>query len=52
MKGTKGDDNMSSTAHSAESRLLHGEGDLFNLGLLTEGWSWRGGGEKLSVDSD
>ena len=52
MSGTKGDNDMSSCARSAGSRLLCGEGDLFDRGLLTGGWSRRGGGEKLFVDFD
>ena len=52
MAGTNGDDDMSSNARNAESRLPHGEGDLINQGLLIGGWSQRGGGEKLYVDSD
>ena len=38
MAGTKGNDNMSSNARSAGSRLLRVEGDLFDQGLLTGGW--------------
>ena len=52
MAGTKGDDDMSSNECNAGSRLLHEKGDLFDQGLLTEGWSRWGGWEKLSVDSD
>ena len=43
---------MSSSAHSVRSRLLRGERDLFEQDLLTRGWSRRGGGEKLSMDSN
>ena len=43
---------MSSSVSSVGSRLLRGEGDLFDWGLLTGGWSWWGGGEKLFVDSN
>ena len=47
-----GEDDMSSHARYAGSRPLCGEGNLIERGLLTRGWSRRGGGEKLSVDSD
>ena len=50
--GANGDDDMSSYARSAGSRLLCGEGDLFDRGLLTGGWSRWGGGEKLFEDFD
>ena len=36
---------------SAESRLLHGEGDLIDQGLLVGGWSRRSGGEKMFGNS-
>ena len=49
MARTNEDDEMLS---NAGSRLLRGEGDLIDQGLLREVWSHRGGGEKLSVDSD
>ena len=42
---------MTSSALSAWSGLLHGEGDLFDQ-LLIRGWSRRDGEKKLSVDSD
>ena len=48
----KGDDDMSSREHNTGSRLLRGEGDIFDQGLLTGGWSRQGDGEKLSVDSN
>ena len=38
MAGIKGDDDMSSSAHNAGSRLLRGEEDLFNWGLVSMGW--------------
>ena len=37
MVGKNGDDDMSSNAHNAGSRLLYGEGDLFDWGLLIGG---------------
>ena len=52
MLGTNGDDDMSSSAHSAGSRLLLGKGDLTKWVLLEGGWSWQSGGEKLSMDSN
>ena len=52
MVGITGDDDMSSSERNAGFRLLRGEGDLFNRGLLTKGWLRQGGDEKLSVDSD
>ena len=41
---------MLSNACNAGSRLLHGEEDLINQGLLIGGSSWQGGGEKLSME--
>ena len=49
MAGTKGDDDMSFKARNVGSRPLNGERDLINEGLLAEGWSRRGGGERLFV---
>ena len=43
---------MSSNAYNTKSRLLRGEGDLINRGLLIRGWSRQGGREKLFVDLD
>ena len=51
MARIKGDDDMSSSVRSSGSKLLYGEGDLFDQGLLIGGWSWWSEGEKLSVDS-
>ena len=52
MARTNGDDDLSSSACSAGSRLLRGEGDLTDWGLLLGGWSWWSRGEKLHVGSD
>ena len=41
---------MSSNARNARSRPLRGDRNLIDRGLLTRGWSQRGGREKLSVD--
>ena len=43
---------MSSSVSSVGSRLLRGEGDLLDWGLLTGCWSWLGGSDKLFVDSN
>ena len=42
--GTIGKDDILSNARNAGSRPLRGEGDLIDRGLLTRGWSRRGGG--------
>ena len=51
MEGTNEDHDMPSSACSAGSRLLLREGDLTYQGLLVGVWSWRSGGEMLSMDS-
>ena len=43
---------MSSNAHNAGFKFLRGEGDLSPSRKLTLRCSWRGDGEKFSVDSD
>ena len=52
MVGTNGDADTSSNARNAGSRFLREEGVQINRGLLAGGCSWRGGGERFSVDSD
>ena len=52
MAGTNGEDGMSSKARNVGSRPLCGERDLINWGLLARGWSRRGEGKRLFVDSD
>ena len=52
MAGMNGDDDTSSNARNVGFRLLYGEGDLIDQGILIGGWSRRGGGKKLYVDSN
>ena len=53
MAGTNEDDDMSSKAHNAGSKLLQGgKVDQTDWGLLVERRSRREGREKLSVDFD
>ena len=42
---------MLSKESNAGSRPLHRERNLIDQGLLSRGWSWQWGGEKLSVNS-
>ena len=52
MAGMNWDDDMSSNSRNVGFRLLYGEGDLIDQGILIRGWSRRGGGKKLYVDSN